>query len=511
LRRLAELDRAKLHRFLMAAPFAIVWLEGPDHRVILSNPKHREFIGGKNIAGKTVLEGLPELAGQPIMQVLDRVYETGTTYSDRAMLMPLERDGQVVDCWFDLVYEALRDERGNVEGILGCAVDVTADVLARREIESARRSAESANRAKDEFLAMLGHELRNPLSPIVTALQLLRMRGGESNEIAVIDRQVGHLLRLVDDLLDISRITRGKVELRKERVELAAVVVRGVEMASPLLEQRRQHLDLRIAPEGLLVEGDADRLAQVVSNLLTNAAKYSERDTTIHVAAGREGKCVRLRVRDEGVGIAPDMQERIFDLFVQEHQSLDRSKGGLGLGLAIVKSLVQLHNGTVSAHSQGVGEGSEFIVDLPLASGAEDVGAMRPANRFSLARIPGPEAGSNRVLVVDDNVDAADTLADILRDLGYEIRTAYDGPSALKVAKAFRPNVCLVDIGLPVMDGYELTQRLRDSADLPENARIVAITGYGQDVDRRRSIEAGFNDHLVKPVSLDVLTRAILN
>jgi signal transduction histidine kinase len=379
------------------------------------------------------------------------------------------------------------------------------------EIDSARRSAEAANRAKDEFLAMLGHELRNPLSPILTAVQLLRMRGGDTKEIAVIDRQVGHLVRLVDDLLDISRITRGKVELRKAQLELASAVVRGVEMASPLLEQRRQRLDLQIATQGLRVEGDADRLAQVVSNLLTNAAKYSEPDTTIHVVADRDGECARLSVRDEGVGIAPDMLDRIFDLFVQEKQSLDRSKGGLGLGLAIVKSLVQLHDGSVSAHSQGLGKGSEFIVDLPLATGAEEFEAMRPASRISLARGPAPAAGNSRILVVDDNVDAADTIAQILRDLGYEIRTAYDGPSALSIAKAFKPNVCLVDIGLPVMDGYELTQRLRDSADLPENARIVAITGYGQDVDRRRSVEAGFNDHLVKPVSLDVLTRALLN
>ena len=512
LRRRAEAERARLHRFLMTAPFAIAWLEGRDHRVVLSNPKLRELIGGRDITGKALLEGMPELAGQPVMGALDRVHDSGESFSSPRLLLPMERDGHVVERWFDVVLDPLRDERGVVEGILAWGVEVTADVLARREIDLARRSAEEANRAKDEFMAMLGHELRNPLSPILTAVQLMQMRGREPHEVAVIERQVGHLVRLVDDLLDISRITRGKVELRKQRVELATVIVRGAEMASPLLEQRRQRLDLEVPPDGLLVDGDPDRLAQVVSNLLTNAAKYSEAGTTIHIHAERAGGGARLRVRDEGAGIAPEMLNRIFDLFVQQPQSLDRSKGGLGLGLAIVRSLVELHGGRVSAASEGLGKGSEFTVDLPLASGREardePPSARRGASTRSRAR---PEPPKQHILVVDDNVDAAESIADFLRELGYGIAIAHDGPSALSIAKTFRPDICLVDIGLPVMDGYELARRLRASRDLPEGARIIALTGYGQDADRQRSTEAGFDVHLVKPVSLDVLTRTVVN
>jgi signal transduction histidine kinase len=383
---------------------------------------------------------------------------------------------------------------------------------ANGEVEKARAAAESANLAKDEFLAMLGHELRNPLAPILTSLRLMRMRSGPSREQAIIERQVDHLVRLVDDLLDISRITRGKVDLKREPLELVAAVLGGVEIASPLLESKRHHLDIQVPPEGLPVVGDPDRLAQVVSNLITNAAKYSEPGTRIQVAGVRVGRLARLRVRDEGVGIAPEMLAHIFDPFVQQPQSSERSKGGLGLGLAIVRSLVELHGGTVAAHSAGPGRGSEFIIELPLDPGAE---AMAEAASPEAAPAGG-EAGAlprqaRRVLVVDDNVDAADSLAEFLSELDFEVKTAYDGPSALNIAKTFRPSICLLDIGLPVMDGYELAQQLRESRYLPDDARVVAITGYGQDTDRRRSTEAGFNAHLVKPVSLDTLARTILN
>jgi len=382
---------------------------------------------------------------------------------------------------------------------------------ATAESERARALAEAATRSKDEFLAMLGHELRNPLSPILTALQVMRMRGSTSREQALIERQVGHLVRLVDDLLDISRITRGKIELRRSRVEMAHVVLEGLEMASPLLEQRRQQVDLDVDPEGLEVEVDPDRLAQVTANLLTNASKYSEPGTTIHVVARRDAGCVRLEVRDEGIGIAPEMLGRVFDVFVQQPQSLDRSKGGLGLGLAIVRSLVELHGGEVSADSRGVGQGSTFVVALPLAAGAA---AALPALQPPRARVAvaAPPTGK-RILIVDDNEDAAESIADLLRDLGNEIETAYDGPAALRIAKVFRPEVCLVDIGLPAMDGYEVARQLRESQDLllARGARLIAVTGYGQDADRERSRQAGFDLHLVKPVNLDVLSSAVVN
>lgn len=367
-----------------------------------------------------------------------------------------------------------------------------------REAERARADAELANRSKDEFLAMLGHELRNPLAPILTALALIRMRAGQwpERELAVIERQVKHLVRLVDDLLDVSRITRGRVELKLERLALADVVARAVEMSLPLVEQRAQGLDVDVPPE-LAVRGDAVRLAQVVANLLNNAAKYSEKGGRIAVTGARVGDRVELRVRDRGIGIAPEMLPRVFDLFAQESQAIDRAAGGLGLGLAIVKSLVALHGGDVSAASDGAGQGSEFCVRLP---------ALDQAAAPSAAPAPGSDGPPRpaRVLVVDDNEDAADLLVDALAAMGHDVRKAHDGPTALVAAAAHRPTIALLDIGLPVMDGYELGRRLRAMEGF-EDVRLVAVTGYGQAADRQRSMEAGFDAHLVKPVDLEAL------
>jgi signal transduction histidine kinase len=371
----------------------------------------------------------------------------------------------------------------------------------------AREDAEAASRTKDTFLAMLGHELRNPLSPIVTAVQLMRMRGYQAREIDVIERQVGQLTRMVDDLLDIARITRGKIELRKRPLEVANFVLRGLEMASPLLEQRRQQLDLQVPPEGLVVDGDVDRLAQVVSNLLTNASKYSEPGTTICLTARREGDRAVVSVRDEGVGIPREMLENIFDLFVQEPQALDRAKGGLGLGLTIVRRLVEMHDGTVAAHSDGPGQGSEFVVRLPRLEG-DAASAVLSRLGTATAR---PASNRNRVLIVDDNIDAAHTIRDLLVELGYVVDVAFDGPTALAHAISFRPNVCLLDIGLPVMDGYEVARRLRHLPGVPPDLRIIALTGYGQDSDVRRSEAAGFDGHVVKPVDVQTLTSLVSN
>ena len=377
------------------------------------------------------------------------------------------------------------------------------------EAHAARCEAEAANRAKDEFLAMLGHELRNPLAPIQTALQLMRLRsdGSAERERTVIERQVKHLTRLVDDLLDVSRIVRGKVELKRERVNISDVVAKGIELASPLIEQRRHTLDVRVPRHGLQVDGDSLRLAQVLSNLLANAAKYTEQGGTITVAAERVENHAVVCVRDNGMGITPEMLPRIFDLFVQERQTLDRSQGGLGLGLAIVRSLVHMHGGTVKAHSDGPGRGSELVVRLPLCSSAEasaDQAVQGPG------RTAHPTVGRRdiRILVVDDNEDAADMLVEALAADGYSVRTANDGPAALRVAAEFRPHVALLDIGLPVMDGYELAERLQQ---LPEisGIRLFAVTGYAQDADRERSVAAGFHGHFAKPLDVDVLGRIL--
>ncbi len=372
-----------------------------------------------------------------------------------------------------------------------------------RAAEEARALAEAASGAKDEFLAMLGHELRNPLAPILTALKLMEMRGGDAHarERAVIERQVRHMTRLVDDLLDVSRITRGKVALRRERVELADVVARAVEMASPLVEAREHRLSVDV-PRGLVVWADPMRLAQVVSNLLNNAARYTDPGGKIDVSAGLAQGEVELCVRDTGIGIAPEMLPKVFDVFVQGGRALDRAQGGLGLGLAIVRSLVALHGGSVSVESEGVGRGSRFRVRLPVAAGA----SQAPASPAGAARAEAQHP--SRILLVDDNADAADLLGEMLRALGHDVLVANDGPSALAVAARERPDLALLDIGLPVMDGYELALRLRDLAGL-ERVKLVAVTGYGQLTDRRRSRDAGFDAHLIKPVDPEELRATI--
>ena len=495
IRAVENLQRRQLADIFEQAPAAIAILRGPEHVYELANPAYVALIGFRDVLNKPVREALPELAGQGIYELLDRVFATGTPHVARALRLMVVRtvSGAPEECYFDFVYHPMRDATGDVDGIAVVAFEVSDLVRARRE-------AETANRAKDEFLAMLGHELRNPLAPMLTALQLIRLRGdsGVERERIVIERQTRHLVRLVDDLLDVSRIARGKIDLRVERVAAAAVVAKAIEMASPLLEEREHDLHVQL-PRGLHVDGDPARLAQVMANLLTNAAKYTEKGGAIVVRGeSRDGFAV-LSVRDSGIGIAPEMLPRVFDMFTQERQALDRTQGGLGLGLSIVRNLVHLHRGTVEAHSDGRNRGSEFVIRLPLASGAAVDAGPPPPSRLP-ARVDERRPG---VLIVDDNEDAAAMLAEFVRSLGYRVRTAHDGPGALRVAAEATPHIALLDIGLPVMDGYELASRLREVYQ--NGLKLIAVTGYGQEADRDRSRQAGFDAHLVKPVDLDVL------
>jgi PAS domain S-box-containing protein len=374
-------------------------------------------------------------------------------------------------------------------------------------IENARLYSElkEADRRKNEFLAMLGHELRNPLAPIRNALHILSIPGlgEEAVEQArqVTERQVQHLVRLVDDLLDVGRIMRGRVELRKEPVELAAVIAQAVETAQPILDAQGQELRESLPPEPLRLEADPTRLAQVVGNLLHNAAKFSERPGHVWLSAERQGTEVVLRVRDEGIGIQREFLRHIFDLFVQDDRSLERSQGGLGIGLTVVRKLVELHGGSITAHSEGPGKGSEFVVRLPALSAAAAAGPSRRGAR------PVSDSASRRILVVDDNVDAAESLAMLLRLAGHDVHVAHNGPEALRAA-AFSPEVVLLDIGLPGMNGYDVARRWRQDP-ASRNALLVAVTGYGQDEDRRRSAEAGFDYHLTKPVDPEALRRLL--
>jgi CheY-like chemotaxis protein/two-component sensor histidine kinase len=349
---------------------------------------------------------------------------------------------------------------------------------------------------------MLGHELRNPLAPFLTALQLMNLRGvtGADRERLIIERQVKHVVGLVDDLLDVSRITRGNVQLRRERLQLGEVVAKAIEIASPAIEERRQTLQVDVG-SGLEIDGDAARLAQVFANLFNNAAKYTQPQGTIRVSAKHESTGIEIRVSDNGSGIAAETLPHIFDLFVQERQAIERAQGGLGIGLAIVRSLVQAHGGTVKAESPGKGRGSTFTVTLPAA------GATRPAPAVPDAPSRAAASG-HRLLLVDDNEDAALLLGDSLRALGHLVEVAHNGPSALTVVEQFKPGVALLDLGLPVMDGFELGERLRADPDL-QGIVLIAVTGYAQELDRRRSTASGFDAHVAKPIDVHELDRLI--
>ena len=498
-RAVEEAHARRLASIFAQAPVAIAILRGPDHVFDITNPSYLEVVDGRDVAGKPLREALPEVAAQGFIEILDEVLRSAQPYTARAQPIALTRrsSGTLEQHYFDFVFQPLVDETGRVDGIAAVGYDVT-------ELSKARQEAEVANRAKDEFLAMLGHELRNPLAPILTALQLLRLRGikAAERERQVIERQVQHLVSLVDDLLDVSRITRGKIELNPRPINISEVVATAIETASPLLEQKGHTLQVDVRREGLVVDGEGDRLAQVVANLLTNAAKYTENGGRITVRAAAVGGEAVIRIEDTGIGIASDMLPRVFDLFVQERQALDRAQGGLGLGLAIVRSLAHLHGGRVEAHSEGPGRGAEFVVYLPLST-AE---AREPDEQLApVSRTPDTV---RRVLVVDDNVDAATMLAQALTAHGHVAHVACDGVEALHLAADLQPDVVLLDIGLPVMDGYEVARRFGADPRLA-GIKLVAVTGYGQDGDRRRSAEAGFSAHLVKPVDLEQIRQIV--
>jgi signal transduction histidine kinase/ActR/RegA family two-component response regulator len=375
----------------------------------------------------------------------------------------------------------------------------------RGHLEETERVADALRRAdqnKDEFLAMLSHELRNPLAPIRNALYVLGQRdiGADAAERmrAMMERQFAHLVRLVDDLLDVSRILRGRVALRTERLDLGAVIARAVETAQPLIDAQGHQLTVTKVPTQLEIEGDPVRLSQVFANLLNNAAKYTPGGGHLSVSVERSGDEAVIRVRDDGVGIEAGMLPRVFDLFTQAEPSLDRSQGGLGLGLTLVRRLVEMHGGAVEAASAGLGLGAEFTVRLPLP--------RNPAPRSGAEQVTRLQTESpRRVLVVDDNVDAAESLSDLLRLAGHRVRVAYRGEAALALAHDFGPEVILLDIGLPGMTGFEVARELRRlaSADFV----LVAVTGYGQEADRRRSKEAGFDLHVTKPLEIEDLAR----
>jgi CheY-like chemotaxis protein/two-component sensor histidine kinase len=364
---------------------------------------------------------------------------------------------------------------------------------------------------------MLAHEIRNPLAPIRTGVQLLRLKelpeAQRANARDVIERQVEHLVRLIDDLLDVSRITRGAITLQRAQVDVAEVVARAVETSRPLIDSRRHKLVIALPDESLSVFGDLTRLSQVLANLLNNAAKYTDARGLIQLRGERDGGEVVIRVQDNGIGISREMLSKVFDLFAQADRTLERSSGGLGIGLALVRRLVEMHGGSVRAHSGGPGQGTEMMVRLPMS--AEDQMPARPQETKRPAAAPttgeaaaAPTTGaaaatmttpSRRVLIVDDNKDAADSMALLVETAGHSARTAYDGHQALDLASAFAPDVLLLDLGVPGLNGFEIARRIRRQP-WGKTVALIAVTGWGQEQDRRRTAEAGFDAHLIKPV-----------
>ncbi|NUZ05863.1 PAS domain-containing hybrid sensor histidine kinase/response regulator [Piscinibacter koreensis] len=481
---LARFDRELRHRYVSPVVERYTGLR-PD-----------QFIG------KTNLElGMDAALGAQLSEAAERVFQTGQVGRTKFRVRAVDGTDAVFEA--RIVPEFADD--GGIESVLSIAADVTE----QEAVDAARRAAEASlresDRRKDEFLATLAHELRNPLAPIRNALGLMRLStdgATHANARAVIERQLLQMVHLVDDLLDVGRISQGKLELRRDSVDVAAAVQAAVETSRPLIDAGRHQLTMHLPPPGALrVDADATRLTQIVANLLNNAAKYTPEGGRIEVAATRDGPDALISVSDSGVGIPPDMLPQVFDMFAQVNRTLDRAQGGLGIGLALVKQLVELHGGSVVASSAGDGRGSTFTVRIPALDAPREGDPGAPLGVAACE-----SEGECRVLVVDDNVDSAESLAKVLELLGFQTRTAFDGGEAVRIAAEFEPKVALLDLGLPVLSGFEVATRLREADPA---VTLVAISGWGQADDRRRSAAAGFDHHFVKPVDIDALLRVL--
>lgn len=465
----------------------LAWMARPDGHIFWYNRRWYDYTG----ATPDQMEGWGwQLIHDPdvLPLVLERWKRSLSDGEPFDMVFPLRGADGVYRPFLTRI-NPLKDANGRILYWFGTNTDIS-------EIKRMEAALRDADRRKDEFLATLAHELRNPLAPIRNSLQILKMPRVDAGLIEetrdMMERQVHHLVRLVDDLLDVSRVMRGKIELRREPVELAAIIARAVETAKPLIEIQEHHLGISVPKESLLLDADPVRLTQVVGNLLTNAAKYTDSRGQIEVVVERDGDQAVLTIRDTGIGIAPDMLSQIFELFVQADHASSKSQGGLGIGLTLVKNLVEMHGGGITAYSRGLGQGSEFTVRLPLLSQKPEASEVKP---ISAPVVP---ISGQRLLIVDDNRDAAISLSMLLWLQGHEVRVAHDGPSGLEMAKEFQPNVIFLDIGMPGMDGYEVARRVRKTPGI-EKTVLAALTGWGQQEDRLRTADAGFNHHLVKP------------
>ncbi len=476
-----------------------------EGRVVRSNAGAERLLGysRNDLAGRSfgciftpdeVQGGVPE-------QELRKAAESGRAGDDR---WHARQDGTFF--FANGVTTPLRDDRGVLRGFVKIMRDRTDRKRLEEELRSRSEALARADKEKDEFLSVLAHELRNPLAPVVYALRLLDEKPLDDPDRwyirRIVDRQMRRLSRLIDDLLDVSRIRTGKVELRKSRVDLNAVAGHAVDGIRPLAEERDHTLTVALPPEPVWVEVDSNRIEQVLANLLSNAVKFTEAGGHLSLAVERQGQEVLVRVKDDGVGIAADLLPHIFGLFTQGDRSLDRSRDGLGIGLTLSQRLVELHGGTLEAHSEGTGKGSEFVVRLPAFLQQVAAPDEEPDERDE------PPSRPLRVLVVDDSQDTTELLGALLEMAGHSVQVAHTGPAALGAAAVFRPDAVILDIGLPGLDGYQVAERLREDP-LCKNAMLIAATGYGQEEDLRRSREAGFDRHLVKPIDPADLRRLL--
>jgi PAS domain S-box-containing protein len=475
----------------------VMLLDG-DGKIVQVNRTLERILG--RAWGELVEKDLPALLGAPSpgeRSLFTRMLESGGREA---------REVSLGDSWLRVNVDPIRDADHVVKGALCLVSDITGQKRLEMQLLRQAERLKEADRRKDEFLAMLAHELRNPLAPLSNSLEIIGLPGVGPSEIdqslQIARRQIQYMARLLEDLLDVSRITRGKVELRKQEVDMATIVAHAIETTRSFIASHQHALTVALPSEVVPVLGDPTRLEQIVANLLNNAAKYTDAGGRIDVGLAREGLQAVVRVRDTGIGISPEMQEHIFELFVQAEQSLDRSQGGLGIGLTLAHSLVELHGGAISVASEGVGLGSEFVVRLPVLARREKT---PPASGPSAPTDPG---GRLRILLVDDSRDATKTLGTILEMRGHEIASVGDGPTAIERAVSWAPDVVMLDIGLPGMDGYQVGQRLRQHRG-SDRLKMIALTGYGGEEARSRSLQAGFDYHLVKPVNFDELYKIL--
>lgn len=471
------------------APGFMCILRGPEHIFEYINERYSELIGRRAVIGRPLREALPEIEEQGFLVILDEVYRTGRSHTGVATPVHLERGPSELR-YLDFVHQPIRDPRGLITGVLACGFDVTERIVAAKALEK-------SDQRKNEFLAMLAHELRNPLAPIQNAVEFLsRAKPDDPRNptlFGLIKRQVRHMTRLVDDLLDISRITQGRIELKLEVLDLASIIREATEPVQHLLDEKKHVFSTRMSGGPLTVRADRARLVQCISNVLANAAKYTDPGGSISISVQPNGTMAEIEVADNGIGISADLLPHVFDVFVQADRSLDRSQGGLGLGLAIVQRLMALQQGEIAASSRGEGQGATFRLRLPIVPPADPV---QPSN--APRALPPPR----RILVVDDWADSAQSLAMLLRLEGHEATTAGSGKEALQMLQEREYDAVLLDIGLPQMDGHEVARRIRAGAS---KVRLIAMTGYGQAEDRQRSKESGFDAHIVKPVDIRIL------